>query len=178
MKDEIIQFQSIEDLQLYLGNSLKELKEKSEEYSEIIGEKIRLENTGNNSTEITELREKLDSQADSKKKKTVKKKDQTSNWHDMGPILFYDGIGTKGELEIYFKASEKVKTEIEKIEKIKNSIDNLISKGIKRDLGCIALLNRDLTLQICFVKAGQPKAKFAFKSVFTIPSEIIPTIKV
>lgn len=178
MKDEIIQFHSIEDLQLHLGNSLKELKEKSEEYSEIIGEKIRLENTTNDSTEIAELKEKLDGSTDSKKKKTIKKKDQASNWHDLGPILFYDGIGTKGELEMYFKALEKVKTEIEKIEKIKSSVDNLISKGIKRELGCIALLNRDLTLQVCFVKAGQPKMKFAYKSVFTIPSEIIHEIKV
>ncbi len=178
MKDEIIQFHSIEDLQLYLGNSLKELKEKSEEYSEIIGEKIRFENTTNDSTEIAELKEKLNSSTDSKKKKTTKKKDQTSNWHDLGPILFYDGIGTKGELEMYFKALEKAKIEIEKIEKIKSSVDNLISKGIKRELGCIALLNHDLTLQVCFVKAGQSKMKFTYKSVFTIPSEIIHEIKV
>lgn len=170
-------FHSIEDLQAHLGNNLKLLKEKSEEYSEIIGEKIRFENTTNDSTEIAELKEKLGA-VDPKKKKVVKKRDQTTNWHDLGPISFYDGIGTKGELEIYFKALEKTKTEIEKIEKIKDSIDNLISKGIKRELGCIALLNQDLTLQVCFIKTGQPKIKFAYKSIFTIPSEIIHEIKI
>lgn len=170
-------FHSIEDLQAHLGNNLKSLKEKSEEYSEIIGEKIRFENTTNDSTEIAELKEKLGA-VDPKKKKVVKKRDQTANWHDLGPISFYDGIGTKGELEIYFKILEKTKTEIEKIEKIKDSIDNLISKGIKRELGCIALLNQDLTLQVCFVKTGQPKIKFAYKSIFTIPSEIIHEIKI
>lgn len=170
-------FHSIEDLQAHLGNNLKSLKEKSEEYSEIIGEKIRFENTTNDSTEIAELKEKLGA-VDPKKKKVVKKRDQTTNWHDLGPISFYDGIGTKGELEIYFKILEKTKTEIEKIEKIKDSIDNLISKGIKRELGCIALLNQDLTLQVCFVKTGQPKIKFAYKSIFTIPSEIIHEIKI
>lgn len=178
MREEISHFHSIEALQLHLGNRLKELKEKSEEYSEIIGEKIRFENTTNDSTEISELKEKLEGASDSKKKKTVKRRDQTTNWHDLGPISFYDGIGTKGELEIYFKALEKAKTEIEKIEKIKNSIDNLISKGIKRELGCIALLNHDLTLQVCFVKTGQPKSKFTYKSSFTIPSEIIHEIKI
>lgn len=170
-------FHSIEDLRAYLGNNLKSLKEKSEEYSEIIGEKIRFENTTNDSTEIAELKEKLGA-VDPKKKKVVKKRDQTTNWHDLGPISFYDGIGTKGELEIYFKALEKTKTEIEKIEKIKDAIDNLIAKGIKRELGCIALLNQDLTLQVCFVKTGQPKTKFAYKSIFTIPSEIIHEIKI
>ncbi len=171
-------FHSIEELQLHLGNSLKTLKKKSEEYSEIIGEKIRFENTTNDSTEITELKEKLEGTVDSKKKKPVKKREQLTNWHDLGPISFYDGIGTKGELEIHFKALEKTKIEIEKIEKIKSAVDNLISKGIKRELGCIALLNHDLTLQVCFVKIGQPKAKFSYKSVFTIPSEIIHEIKI
>ncbi len=178
MKEEIIRFYSIEELQSHVRDSLKTLKEKSEEYSEIIGEKIRFENTVNDSTEIAELKEKLEGSTDSKKKKTVKKRDQTSNWHDFGPISFYDGIGIKGELEMYFKALEKVKTEIEKTEKIKDAIDSLISKGIKRELGCIALLNRDLTLQVCFVKTGQPKIKFAYKSIFTIPSEVIHEIKV
>ena len=171
-------FHSIEELQSHLGNSLKTLKSKSEEYSEIIGEKIRFENTTKDSTEITELKEKLEDTIDSKKKKPVKKRDQSTNWHDLGPISFYDGIGTKGELEIHFKALEKTKTEIEKIEKIKNAVDNLISKGIKRELGCIALLNHDFTLQVCFVKTGQPKAKFSYKSIFNVPGELIHEIKI
>jgi len=73
---------------------------------------------------------------------------------------------------------EKAKSNIEKIEKIKESIDNLISKGVKRELGCIALLNHDMSLQVCFVKTGKPKTKFSYKSVFTIPSEIIHEIKI
>ena len=173
-----MQFHSMEELQSHLGNQLKMLKKKSEEYSEAIGEKIRFENTTNDSAEIAELKEKLEGSTDPKKKKTVKKKDQGANWHDLGPISFYDGIGTKGELEIYFKALEKAKSNIEKIEKIKESIDNLISKGVKRELGCIALLNHDMSLQVCFVKTGKPKTKFSYKSIFTIPSEIIHEIKI
>jgi predicted ATPase len=178
MNEEIMHFRSIEELQSYLGNHLKLLRKKSKEYSEAIGEKIRFENTTNDSTEISAIKEKLEGPSDSKKKKPIKKKDQKSNWYDLGSISIYDGIGTKGELEIYFKALEKIKSKIEKIEKIKGSIDNMISKGVKRDLGCIAFLNQDLTLQVCFVKAGQPKSKFSYKSIFTIPSEIIHEIKI
>ena len=178
MNEEIMHFRSIEELQFHLGNHLKSLKKKSEEYSEAIGEKIRFENTTNDSTEISDIKEKLEGPLDSKKKKPIKKKDQKSNWYELGSISIYDGIGTKGELEIYFKALEKVKSKIEKIEKIKCSIDNMISKGVKRDLGCIAFLNQDLTLQVCFVKAGRPKTKFSYKSIFTIPSEIIHEIKI
>jgi predicted ATPase len=178
LKDEIMHFHSIEELQSYLGNHLKILKKKSEEYSEAIGEKIRFENTTNDPTEIAELKEKLEGPLDPKKKKTVKKRDQKTNWHELGPISVYDGIGTKGELEIYFKALEKMKSKIEKIEKIKDAIDNLISKGVKRELGCTAFLNQDLTLQVCFIKTGQPKTKFSYKSIFTIPSEIIHEVKI
>ena len=178
MKDDIMHFHTIEELQSYLGSNLKILKKKSEEYSEIIGEKIRFENAPNDSTEFEELKEKLERSPDPKKKKMVKKRDQKTNWYDLGAILVYDGIGPKGELEIYFKALEKIKSKIEKIEKIKESIDNMISKGVKRELGCVTLLNQDLALQVSFVKAGKPKTKFSYKSVFTIPSEIIHEIKI
>ena len=173
-----MRFHSIEELQLHLVNHLKILKKKSEEYSEAIGEKIRFENSTNDSTEIAELKEKLEGSTDLKKKKAVKKKGNESNWHDLGSISFYDGIGTKGELEIYFKVLEKVKSDIEKIEKVKEAIGNLISKGVKREIGCIVLLNHDMSLQVCFVKTGKPKTKFSYKSIFTIPSEIIHEIKV
>ena len=178
MNEEVTHFHSIEELQSHLGNHLRILKKKSDEYSEAIGEKIRFENTTNDSTEIAELNAKLESSTDQKKKKTIKKRDQKSNWYELGPISVYDGIGTKGELEIYFKALEKIKSKVEKMEKIKGAIDNMISKGVKRELGCIAFLNQDLTLQICFVKTGRPKTKFSYKSIFTIPSEIIHEIKI
>ncbi len=178
MKEEIMQFQTIGDLQLTLTNHLQILKKKSEEYSEIIGEKLRSQNTTNDSTEMEELKEKLEGPADPKKKKPVKKKDQKTNWYDMGPIWVYDGVGTKGELEMYFKALEDIKSRIEKLEKIKGAIDDLISKGVKRELGCTALLNHDLVLQISFIKAGQPKAKFSYKSIFNLPGEIIHEIRI
>lgn len=178
MNEGIIHFHSIEEVQSHLETSLRTLKKKSDEYSETIGEKIRFENTTSDPIELAELKEKLEGPLDPKKKKTVKKKDQGTNWHNLGSISFYDGIGVKAELEIYFKALEKAKIEMEKLAKIKDTIDNLISKGVKRELGCIVLLNHDLTLQICFVKIKEVKTKFSYKSNFTIPSEIIHEIKI
>ena len=96
----------------------------------------------------------------------------------MGHISVYDGIGPKGELEIYFKALEELKSKIERLEKIKAAIDDLIAKGVKRELGCMALLNHDLTLQISFITARQPKAKFTYKSIFNVPGELIHEIKI
>ncbi len=178
MKEDIMQFHTIGELQSSLANHLQILKKKSEEYSELIGEKLRSQNATNDSAEMAELKEKLEGPADPKKKKPVKKKDQKTNWYDLGAISIYDGIGTKGDLEIYFKGLEELKTRIEKLEKIKEAVDDLVSKGIKSDLGCTVFFNRDLVLQISFMKAGQPKAKFSYKSIFNLPGEIVHEIRI
>ena len=177
-EDDVMYFHTISELQSSVENDLKVLKKKSEEYSEAIGEKLRSGSTASDQAEMAEIKEKLEGPVDPKKKKPVKKKDQKANWHEMGPISVYDGIGPKGELEIYFKALEELKSKIERLEKIKVAIDDIISKGVKRELGCMALLNHDLSLQISFTKAIQPKAKFSYKSIFNLPGEAIHEIKI
>ena len=177
-EDDVIYFQTILELQSSVENDLKTLKKKSGEYSEAIGEKLRSGNTASDSAEMVELKEKLEGPVDPKKKKPIKKKDQKANWYDLGHISVYDGVGPKGELEIYFKALEELKSKIERLEKIKTAIDDLISKGVKRELGCMTLLNHDLTLQISFITARQSRAKFTYKSIFNVPGELIHEIKI
>ena len=177
-EDDVMYFHTISELQSSVENDLKTLKKKSGEYSEAIGEKLRSGNTASDSAEMAELKEKLEGPIDPKKKKPIKKKDQKANWYDLGHISVYDGIGPKGELEIYFKALEELKSKIERLEKIKTAVDDLISKGVKRELGCMVLLNHDLTLQISFITARQPKAKFTYKSIFNVPGELIHEIKI
>lgn len=177
-EDDVMYFHTISELQSSVENDLKTLKKKSGEYSEAIGEKLRSGNTASDSAEMAELKEKFEGPVDPKKKKPIKKKDQKANWYDLGHISVYDGIGQKGELEIYFKALEELKSKVERLEKIKEAIDNLISKGVKRELGCMALLNHDLTLQVSFITARPPKAKFTYKSIFNVPGELIHEIKI
>ena len=172
-EDDVMYFHTITELQSSIENDLQVLKKKSGEYSESIGEKLRSGNTSSDQVEMAELKEKLEGPVDPKKKKPVKKKDQKTNWHDLGNISVYDGIGTKGELEIYFKALEELKSKIERLEKIKQAIEDMISRGVKRELGCMAVLNHDLTLQISFITAREPKTKFSYKSIFNIPVEAI-----
>lgn len=177
-EDDVMHFHTISELQSSVENDLQVLKKKSGEYSESIGEKLRSGSTDNGSSEMAELKEKLEGPVDPKKKKTVKKRDQKTNWYDLGHISVYNGIGTKGELEIYFKAWEELKSKIERLEKIKEAINDMISKGVKMELGCITLLNHDLTLQISFTTAMQPKAKFSYKSIFNVPGELVHEIKI
>jgi len=103
--------------------------------SKFIGKKLRSEEQ-NNSEDLAALKEMLDDPTDSKnkdpKKKDVKKKDKNSNWHSIDSISIYDGVGLKGELELHFNALEVIKSEIDKIQKVKESVDSLVSKGLKK----------------------------------------------
>ena len=172
-QEKIMRFHTIEALQSFLSSDLEDLKKKSDEYSKSIGEKLR-ENPNDNSADLAELKEKIEGPTDPKKKKAtkpVKRKDQKANWHNMGAISIFDGIGVKGELELYFKALDSVKLQIEKVQKAKETIDDLISKGLKKDLGCVVIMNNDLSIEMTFIKLAEPKAKFSFKAIFNVPIE-------
>ena len=173
---KIVYFKTIEEFQSSLGKELDDLKKKTDEYSIVIGEKLRAVET-TNPADVAELKEKLEGPVDPKKKQ-VKKKDKNSNWHSFGDILVYDGMGLKGELDLYFKALENMKSKTEKIQKAKNSIDELISKGLKKDLGCVILMSSDLTFEMVFIKTAEPKAKFSYKSIFDVGVEQIHEIKI
>ena len=60
------------------------------------------------------------------------KKDKKVNWHDFGEIPVYDGVGLKGELELYFKDIGEIILKIETMERAKESITTLISQGQTR----------------------------------------------
>lgn len=79
--------------------------------------------------------------------------------------------------EIYrFRTIEELQNLIEKnleaLQKAKKSITNLIAKGIKRDLGCVALMKQDSTFEVVFVKSNDAnEKKFSFKSIFSLLTE-------
>ena len=172
--NEIYRFRTIEELQSQIEKNLEILQKKSEEYSKIIGDKLRENQDASQDADLNELKEKLNGPTDPKKKKSSKspKKDKKSNWHTFDMISIFDGIGIKGELELYFKALEEMKSKIENLQKAKESTANLIAKGIKRDLSCVALMGHDSTFEVVFVKSNAANEKrFTFKSIFTLPTE-------
>lgn len=161
-------------MQNSIEKNLGILQKKADEYSKIIGDKLRENQDTNQDSDLTELKEKLNGPTDPKKKKSAKspKKDKKSNWHTFDMISIFDGIGLKGELELYFKVLEETKSKIENLKKAKESTANLITKGIKRDLGCVALMRQDSVFEVVFVKSDVAhEKKFTFKSIFSLPTE-------
>lgn len=172
-------FRTVSELQQSLDKEINRLKTKADEMSKFIGDKLR-STESNNSAELQELRQKIEGAApvDPKKKKVTKKKDQKSNWHVMNSISIYDGIGLKGELELYFKGMGDAKSELERLTKIKQEIDELLTKGLKKDLGCVLLLKKELPVEIAFTSSTPQRKKFAFKAIFNVPKEELNEIKI
>jgi len=178
INDNIHNFKTVAELQRSLDERITAFKQKSEELSSHIGEKMRT-NDSTNATELQELRQKIEgSTTDPKKKKSTKRKDQKSNWYNFESISIYDGVGIKGELELYFKALEKIKTELERVTKIKQTVDELVNKGLKREMGCVLYLNGEVPAEIAFTTSIVSRKKFSFRAIFNVQRENTYEIKI
>ena len=164
----INRFSSITELQSALKKELEILQKKTDEYSQLIGEKLRNTQT-EDPKEIEEFKTMLDGPQDAKKK-PIKKK-ESKQWREVQSVMIYDGIGLKGELEIYFKSLDELKLKLDKIKKISESVDDLVAKGFRKDLGIIATMSGDLSFSIVFLKSAPRRAKFAYKTIFDVEAE-------
>jgi hypothetical protein len=59
-----------------------------------------------------------------------------------------------------------------------NVIDDLVNKGLKREMGCVLLLNQELPPEIAFTPTQASRKKFAFKAIFDVPVEEPYEIKI
>ena len=85
----------------------------------------------------------------------------------------------KGELELYFKAVDELKSKLENFQRTLSTLNNVIEKGLKEDMGCIAFRGAEGLLEISFLKSAGTRENFTLKSIYTgkaIPVE--NTIKI
>jgi hypothetical protein len=109
--------------------------------------------------------EKPENKSSDKKKKS--KKGVSDKWYNLNEILVYNGIGLKGELELYFKAIDESKSKLEKLHRTLASLNNVIEKGLKGDMGCIAFKGTEGILEIAFLKSTGARENFSLKSIYT-----------
>lgn len=189
MNHKISRFESITELQGLVDKKIMELNKRIEIQSKLIGDKIR-EGEKNNVEELSDLKEKLnpdkakDKKIDEKSSKSKKgkkttnsnskkksKKGQSQDWIDYEHLHLYNGIGTRGELELYFKSLEEMKEESERLTNTKTSLENLIKSGIKKELSGIGFEQQNGPFELAFIKTGGKREKFAFKSMLTVGCE-------
>jgi len=112
----------------------------------------------------------------SKNKKTVNKKrkpkkGESKNWIDYEGLHLYNGVGTRGELELYFKSLEEMKAEYERLTYTKISLEQLMKSGIKKELAGVGYDLREGPYELAFIKSDSKQEKFSFKSIFTVGCE-------
>ena len=101
------------------------------------------------------------------KSKKKGKKGISDKWYNLNEILVYNGIGLKGELELYFKAVDELKAKLENLQRTLSTLTNVMEKGLKEDMGCVAFRGTDGTLEITFLKSSGTRENFTLKSIFS-----------
>jgi len=201
MRNLIERFNSGTSLQISLEKEIEETQLVIQEYSNLLGEKIRSnQESSADDPEFLALKAKLDGGSSDDKSKDKKSKDKKSKdkkskdkkakeeksetkkssdkkkkskkgvsdkWYNLNEILVYNGIGLKGELELYFKAVDETKSKLENLHRTLASLNNVIEKGLKADMGCIAFKGTEGILEIAFLKSTGIRENFSFKSIYT-----------
>ena len=183
-------YNTVSSLKSNLEKEIEETEQSINEYSNILGEKIRInEEFSKDDPEFLELKLKLENNLTDKKKIDVKI-DETKNnnkkntekknvekpkksskkvsesWYNLEQIMVYNGIGLKGELELYFKAIDELKSKLETLHRTLSALNNIIEKGLKEDMACIAFQGSNGPLQLSFLKTNDIRKNFSFKSIY------------
>jgi len=190
MQKLVERFNSVSSLKTNLEKEIEDTELVIQEYSNLLGEKIRTnEESSNDDPEFLALKAKLEGSSDdkSKEKKTNDKKSKdkkqetkkrpekkkkskkgvSDKWYNLNEILIYNGIGLKGELELYFKAIDESKSKLENLRRTLTSLTNVIEKGLKGDMGCVVFRGTEGILEIAFLKSTGARENFSLKSIYT-----------
>lgn len=187
----IRRYNTVSSLKSSLGKEIEETEQSINEYSNVLGEKIRInEELSKDDPEFLELKSKLENNPTDKKKPDAKIDDSKNNnkknvekkniekpkkqskkgsehWYNLDQIMVYNGIGLKGELELYFKAIDELKSKLETLQRTLSALNNIIEKGLKEDMACIAFQGSNGPLQISFLKTSDIRKNFSFKSIYS-----------
>jgi hypothetical protein len=193
LKTIIERFNSINSLKTNLEKEIEDTEFQIKEYSNILGEKIRSnEESSADDPDFIALKAKLDggttTKKDGKKSEEKKPDDKKSNdkkskpkpekkkkakkgvsdkWYNLNEILIYNGMGLKGELELYFKAVDELKAKLENIQRTLSTLTDVMEKGLKEDMGCMAFRGTEGILEITFLKSSGMRENFTLKSIYS-----------
>ena len=185
----IRRYNTISSLKSSLEKEIEEIEQSINDYSNVLGEKIRInEEFSKDDPEFLELKSKLENNLtdknkietkidDTKNKKNTEKKNSekpkktskktSESWYNLDQIMIYNGIGLKGELELYFKAIDELKSKLETLQRTLSALNNIIEKGLKENMACITFQGSNGPLQISFLKTSEIRKNFSFKSIYS-----------
>jgi len=197
LKNLIDRFNSIKSLKVNLEKEIVDTELIIKEYSNLLGEKIRANEessaddpdflalkarlTGDSSDDKSKDKKSKDKKSKDKKSKDKKqetkkipdkqkksKKGHSDKWFNLNEIVVYNGMGLKGELELYFKAIDQLKSKLENLQRTLLTLNNVIEKGLKADMGCVTFRGTEGILEIAFLKSTGARENFSLKSIYWV----------
>ena len=171
----------IQEYSNMLGEKIRINEELSSDDPDFLAFKAKFEDgSSNNKSQDKKTDDKKtdDKKTDDKKtddKKTKAKPDKkkkgkkgiSDKWYNLNEILVYNGIGLKGELELYFKAIDELKAKLENLQRTLSTLSTVMEKGLKEDMGCVAFRGTEGTLEITFLKSSGMRENFTLKSIYS-----------
>lgn len=160
---EIRNFYSLKELSESVEDEINSYKAAVEEYSQRLGLFLRdLETTHGDQEWFKEISAL---QKSSKKEKSKGKK-KSSSWTTFKDIML--SADEQGEAEMFFEAIEEMNRKIMKLEKIRDTIEDLKKFGLGNDILYITYLRDKVPEKLVLRKKGEKTAeKFEFIAEFS-----------
>jgi len=169
---EIRSFYSLKELRENLEEAIGQYKALVADYSEWLGTLLRSVENGKDqewNKKIAEMQKLLKTKA--KAQKTgKKKKEETSliEWIQFKDIMLC--TDERGETEILFEVIEELNTKLDKLEKVKESLEQLEKYGLGRKIVYLTYIREGVPEKIVFrPKKGVELKKFEFVKEFSVP---------
>ena len=70
-------------------------------------------------------------------------------------------------MELYFKAVDELKSKLENLQRCLSTLNNVIEKGLKEDMGCVAFKGTEGIIEIAFTKSTGMRQNFSLKSIYS-----------
>ena len=170
---EIRTFYSLKEIREALDEETNQLRILSEDYSEWLGTLLRNPKSSKSeewSKKAAELQKALKAGG----RKGGKKKEKTASsieWKKFKEIMLCSD--SFGEAEILFEAVEELRGKIEKLEKIKKSIEDLERYGLGKEMRYITYIKDGIPQKMIFKSTEESEAaeKFEFSGNFSVTKQ-------
>ncbi len=156
-----------------LGQMLREIGQDNAEaeWSKELQSKLTEGNQTKNNDKKEEKKEKGEKRKEKKKEENGKK--SSTNWKSYKNIQFFTGSENQGKTELYFEAVKELKATLEKLGRIRETIEQLASIGLGSILYVVYFKN-GMPEKLVLQHGSQEEGKFEFKADFVIEGMEVP----
>jgi DNA primase catalytic subunit len=170
---EIRSFYSLKELRENVEETIRQYKTLVADYSEWLGTLLRSMETSENkewTKKISEMQKLLKAKTKVQKQTKKKKKGETSilEWVQFKDIMLC--TDERGETEVLFEVIEELNAKLDRLEKVRESIEQLEKYGLGRNIVYLTYIREGIPEKIVFrPKKGAELEKFRFVTEFSIP---------